>query len=93
LSQRAQEDRCWESQDFYEHLVAHEVGEPPGDVWIPFSRPWSVLDQGGMLWPIRGIGGGRRGINVSECSRGQLALLSMRDARWAMNDRCGRYPH
>lgn len=78
LRERAKEDQCWESQDFYEHLVAHEVGEPPADAWLPFFKPWSVLDHG-MLWPIRGIGGGRRGVNLSRCSREQLALLAMRD--------------
>lgn len=78
LRERAREDRCWESLDFYEHLVAHEVTELPGKTWLLFYVPWSVLDHG-MLWPVRGIGGGCLGVDVSECSREQLALLAMRD--------------
>lgn len=76
LRERAREDWCWEAQDLYEHLVAHEV-EPLLD-FIPIFRPWRILDHG-MLWPVDIRGNGQMGISVSRCSREQQALLAMRD--------------
>ncbi|MFQ6310718.1 hypothetical protein [Lysobacter capsici] len=76
LRERAREERCWESQDLYEHLVAHEI-EPLRD-FIPVFSPWWILDHG-MLWPVDVQGNGQLGISVNSCSLEQQALLAMRD--------------
>jgi len=76
LRERAKEDRCWESLDFYENLVAHEV--EPFFGGVPVFRPWSILDHG-MLWPVDIQSNGQLGIRLGACSREKLALLAMRD--------------
>lgn len=78
LREREREDRYWESQDLYEHLVAHEI-EPLRD-FIPRFGPWWILDHG-MLWPVDVQGDGRVGVRVHACSVEQRALLAMRDER------------
>lgn len=80
LRERAKEDRCWESQDLYENLVAHEI-EPLHDFIPAFVRAFSpcwILDHG-MFWPIDVQSNGQLGVCRNACSLEQHALLAMRD--------------